>query len=1286
MNYYIYIYIYSIDNRFDSESRIKNNGTREIEKGSEYLFSLKPLISSLSPSTTIEITFRDNYLRPHSTSCTSNIGTCAVLENGIRLNTPYPSGYTCCFYTQFVVDGIWNPNSSIPYSLVAFDILAIDGGTGTVVYGNNMPLYTGGTYAQYTPHQFGGISGLFGYYSSTITIANYTFILENTYFAIPRECLYMDITLPPGMQFISPVITVIQGLSPMTISYSNSTYMKIANAFSEGIPFYTTMRFQINNIQNPYATATDLIFGIRLYWDSDSDTSFAQSQTEFSANIDRISDFSLFKVSSSSMMVSQLSNYTIEYQLREGNLVQNDFVKLTVPNSIKYCDESSIYPTLSCNNNILSANKYKYTEYEFGFKLHLCTNYNGTTVKFNITCRNPETRKPTGDFTLQAQSDEDSTASIYYRSIGDPITMTTLNTFSPTVTPLHQWCDYSNKFLFSIEKTSPNISSDIDELRIELHGNYGLICPNIGDINGITADEGGLSLTCTTNSVIINNISALSKIFGFSLDKIRYPGFIDQYIRFVIYTRNSGGYDGEYGASTCMYPLCAYPCKTCTPGLITNCTSCYSEDNEVFEGGTSMHEHISGESATCRRCPTHTYFDSSSCTNCDPNCKECQDTSTTCTECYDNTFLLNAVCESPTCPNGYSDNVDDWSCVLIRGYESGTQITVLDSTEVEKISRYRFVLKPEVELRWRDSKVEITSPPSIGSNVSCYSSYDGVPVGCSISGSVITIPNLLYADYTAGVTAPIQIDIYDTYTNPPLTYLYTQIKFIVKAMINNTLYHSAQIPLSGSASTDTRYIPHILASSPILYTNSCTVSFNTLTFNLTNIDYLIPIGYKIILTFPPDLILSSTDEPIYTPLENLDGITSLAVFTYPSIMQITGVFTGASLLPNENIGFSVSNILNPYKLGLTATIQVDIAAGNGTELEKQFTLNTGLTMNIINIAEFSTFSINTNSDMTSMTTDYYFRLTLGDGRLTTAHKIGFQVPDTVKNCEANSLEGIEGISSVLINKNYDSCDNKYYFDLPCSIDRGTYIQFKMICQNPETTMPTGDFMILATIISSPTDIFYSSTGSSLRMNTLNTFEEIELSMTDNRPLVNNNLTLTVTRTASYPSTHIDTLEIVFPSHMNISSASHNLISGITGGTFTYIIAGQTILIVEGITQLLQVFSLVFLDIQNPPLSTDDIILNVLTLRSDGLGEQANSNILHTACDFPCETCEVSIPTNCLSCFPANDPVHPIGTPEASILEPNRKQCLDDCPFPHIQNGIDWLCERTIYIYIYIYRM
>ena len=532
----------------------------------------------------------------------------------------------------------------------------------------------------------------------------------------------------------------------------------------------------------------------------------------------------------------------------------------------------------------------------------------------------------------------------------------------------------------------------------------------------------------------------------------------------------------------------------------------------------------------------------------------------------------------------------------------------------------------------------------------------------------------------------------------------------------------------------TRYIPHTLGgTNPFSYSSSTTVTLSTLTFNISNTQYPIPIGHKIILTFPDSdiwLFNSGLNSPTFTPMESL-SIGTLTIIS-PSTIIIDGIFTTGVVPPDSDIRFSINNILNPYALGVYNNIILGIAAANGTVDEKQFTLTTGLMVDITNIAEYSAFSVTPSNYVTSANSTYKFSITLGDGRLDEDTRIYIQIPSTVRNCDASTIIGTLGFTSSITETNYIPSSDKYYFNIPCVVPGETIIKFEMECENPETRQTTEDFMIKSAIITTG-DIFYEISGSPVSMTTPNTFNGVVITMTENRPLVNNTIRLTVTRTANYPSTHIDRIVILFPNSMNIIAAGYSLISGIIS-TSTFIISDQKIII--GITQLLHVFTLDLFFIQNPKLSTDDIKLEIITRNSGGFkGERAYTNILHTLCDFPCQTCEISNVIICESCYPELDPAHPIDVPQAYFLVPNLKQCLDECPLtyyenetavcdlcdssycegcditptnctscypgkflhmytcitlcpPHYyQNEIDSLCERIyIYIYIYIYSL
>ena len=855
-------------------------------------------------------------------------------------------------------------------------------------------------------------------------------------------------------------------------------------------------------------------------------------------------------------------------------------------------------------------------------------------------------------------------------------------------------------------------------------------CPSMSNPTGMTITT-QFVITCTANIICISPITSLSQVFGFTLNKVQNPSTSTIPIYFTLETINSMGYEGESGTSVVQYATCAYPCYTCSVSLTTNCTGCYSLNNIVFEGGTSMHKyHLSNNNivGSCWNiCPPHTYESSvTSCTDCDTNCDECSILPTNCTKCS-GTYLHTNIC-LPFCPAGYSDNIDEWVCTEIKSFEGNSNIRISE-WDVEKCVSYTFTMYPMEELKFPDSKLQILSPLSIGVESTCQSSL-GV---CAISGSLITITNILTSDYLGG-DPPIVALIHNAYHNPGVTYLLSETLFTINTKINSTTYHSIILPVSVSDPLVIRYSPHILGgTNPLTSNSSTTVTHSTLSFNVSNIGYSIPNGHKLILTFSGDMRFNmrfnmTPNPPTYTPMENLNIWGILNIVPDASII-IEGIFTTGVVPLDSDIRFDLHNILNPYALGPTNTIILDIAASNGTVDEKQFTLTTGLMVDITNIAEYSAFSVTPSNYMTSANSTYIFSITMGDGAMSIDTRIYIQIPSTVRNCDASTIIGTLGFTSSITETNYIPSSDKYYFNMPCVVPGETIIIFEMECENPEIMQITEDFMIQSAIITTE-DIFYEISGSPVSMNILNTFDSVVITMTENRPLVNNTIRLTVTRTTSYPSTHIDQILIVFPDSMNIIAAGYSLISGILA-TSTFTILDQKI-IIGGITQLLHVFTLDLLFIQNPPLSTDDIKLRVIT-RGGYRGEREYTNILHTICDFPCQTCEISNPINCESCFPELDPAHPIDIPQAYFFIVNLKQCLDECPLtyyenetavcdlcdsnfcegcdvtptnctscypdkflhmyscitpcpPHYyQNDIDWLCERK-YIYIYIYKL
>ena len=261
---YIYIYIHTyIDNTFTSESSISFLGTAEIEKENTYSFSLYPNVT-LQPTAIIEITF-STYLQ-NTGSCLSNIGGCTFNTNKITLNSPYPTGYPCCYLTQFEISGLINPKYAYLYSDILFNISATDD-TGILVQRNGMQLYSPSASTKYSPHLFTPTLYVIGANYSTIKITEYLFSFINKDYAISSGHI-IKIVLPTGMFFTQspPSVAVQSGLiTPLTNSGS-STELIIERGFDGDISANTNIQFIVGDIQNPYEMSiSPLVFRVYIY-------------------------------------------------------------------------------------------------------------------------------------------------------------------------------------------------------------------------------------------------------------------------------------------------------------------------------------------------------------------------------------------------------------------------------------------------------------------------------------------------------------------------------------------------------------------------------------------------------------------------------------------------------------------------------------------------------------------------------------------------------------------------------------------------------------------------------------------------------------------------------------------------------------------------------------------------------------------------------------------------------------------------------------------------------------
>ena len=379
-----------------------------------------------------------------------------------------------------------------------------------------------------------------------------------------------------------------------------------------------------------------------------------EDQGEFNVDIVTISNFPEFEMSSSSTSICDISSYTFKFQLGYGNLSVGDYVHFTVPNSVTDCDETSISFRKFCSITYISSTGHlpveslKIDHFNFRFKNNVCHNLNGSEIEFQITCLNPETTKPTGDFILQTQTNT-LNSSIFYKSIGQSLTMVTRKSF-PKVEfiILNTWVNYPNILQCHITRNSLYPSTDIDLITLNLTAGIYIDqnkIPNLSDINGIIPSTIGISYS--EQIITLKSIKELAHEFSFILHNVLNSNSIITEIIIKVSAENSLGYLGEYGTGNPTYARCDYPCKTCENILVAQCLTCFPHNHVVFGNLVAQpYLYVPPPIKQCVQiCPSHYYKNSpDSCGICDPNCLECNITGTNCTDCYANTILFDSHC------------------------------------------------------------------------------------------------------------------------------------------------------------------------------------------------------------------------------------------------------------------------------------------------------------------------------------------------------------------------------------------------------------------------------------------------------------------------------------------------------------------------------------------------------------------------------------------------------------------------------------------------------------------
>ena len=601
---------------------------------------------------------------------------------------------------------------------------------------------------------------------------------------------------------------------------------------------------------------------------------------------------------------------------------------------------------------------------------------------------------------------------------------------------------------------------------------------------------------------------------------------------------------------------------------------------------------------------------------------------------------------------------------------------MIGTLELEKLSTYEFILHPSPNFK-EGSEIRICSIPELEVDSTCSINISAI---CTLTACP-ECPTPL-AIITGGLEDPSNLQDISfqvaNIRNPILPYLATDLRLhIMSRESGGWIYHESYVNISYPIYYDPHPLQHTCIGWGVDTASDYTVTNTTYRFNLINLDYMIPPGAHIRVIFPTTFLF-------LTPLPALDDILgildtaggSTGLFNYPNF-TISGGF-GGMLSPDSVIQFKVGYILNPYLLGFTDSFQVFIYTGGDPNLTL-FQLNTELKKEITVVANFSSFTVSTNSLVNNAVAIYTFTFTLGAGALNTSHyiSVSFLPPADVQQCDPGTISPIFGVPSIsYTNSIHVSADTySYIFGITGLITAHTNCQFTVECRNPFTTRPSEIITIFGT---DGTSVFYNSRD---YIQTMTTMSELQ-SFTYTMPNLNPREILTYSfyfQATSPIATHrIDQIEITIPNEMEIEGCMPSDVVGIFGN-IQCLIVGQ-IFTLYNISKLESSFSFKMLSLRNPDLSTQDISFYTVIKHSDGyLGEYKTSGIQQLLCDFPCRKCDPP-PNVCDYCFSKNNEVFELSGLNSYMLYYNERICTHLCP-TYTYMATPTICHGTYNIYI-----
>ena len=1240
---------------FEPESYIKIvNNTKEIEEKGNYSFCLKPE-GGLFKEATIEITSPNNMLV--LSPCNISLGVCSVSDSVITVNISMTEDYVtedpCLQFT--LIETYINPNLTYTYSSMHFQVETKVG--SMLSHSGNITL-NGGNDTYYS-HELDIRIDLSK--PSTATLTQIQFYFKNPGFVIAKG--YSIYVLFPDE------FTLVSEFTPQVIAgtLSANAYISLVNypwiCLLEGFPESSLPPnsygvFGFTNILTPYQGGTTENFQV-IIGPSQSLFQFKLPNGTPANNSLTISPFLTFTALPAILQTSKLQNYTFTLRAGDGRLRTGDRIVFRPPESVTQC----VSNTITGIGDLTITSKWSSSgNYYFELTADLPPK---TTFQFLIECTNPETTRPTNNFTIRAEGFFTDAYKEYYNSSSSSITMITLNGFrNNTITKTANFFSLAkNNFEIEIERTASYISKDINQIKITVGAEMNPVECSLGVISGILGGEPKLIIS--ENVLYIRDFNSLAVIFKFGLNGIRNPRLKANKIMFSIETGNTEGYQGELVNTTEMNTTCNFPCMECTPLLPSECISCFPETHNVFEGmpeklflfypGNS--ECISGSSG----CPSGTMLESPVCSSCNIICKECDGLVTNCTECKTDRFLLDNDCHIE-CPSTHSENEINRTCDLILHFESGSKV-IIDDPEVEKTVDYHFILKPEIGLE-KEAIIEIISNPLLGVASTC--SIPSTTALCVAADSLITIQGLLTTNYVPDSNG-IEFWLPSVYTNPHLSFPFSRLPFLVQTKSQGLILHSGYIGITQTIAGEETYLPHHLGSPTVIISPSpsTTATKSKIIFNMINTDFQVFSGSLIRVRFPLELNLS-TGNPEYIPC-SLDQRSSMKIYVDSSYIDISDAFP-VNLEINNGLEFEVDGILTPYRLGSTSSFKLYIGRVIEGVLYIQFIRESGLELSVNQIAQFLTCNVSTNIKMTNSMSIYEFALTVGDGPLRIDDQITFQVPVSIIFCDPQTITQVQGIIADITTKDYDESNLYYYFYIPEHIQAGKYFKFSISCQNPETEKPTEEFIVSGMFSPSESikNVFYNSSAGGVVMDYTTAFPATLVTQSNPCALCNNTFTFEINRTSKYPSIDINQIGIKVGDEMDPSNCKLYIINGIWPINVSLSISEDKLKI-NNITSLEEQFTFRLEDIRNPPLRSDDMQFVLETLHSpeEYSGEKDSTRALHTSCDFPCATClSTSTPAHCLSCNLQHSPVF-LGLQEQPFIYDHNHHpaasCLSSCP-------------------------